>query len=540
MIYFNWDLCRLPPFQHQKDGVELLTQSPMLLLADEMGAGKTKQCIDAAQFMFKNQDITRVIVVCPNAIRDVWFDPELGELKKHLWDSVPSLVTNYHAKKRQWEWGIVDPQYPDHKLRWIITNYEFIRSKERLAVLLSLTSKSTLLILDESSAVKNWTAQQTKACAALRARCGYIWQLNGTPIAHSPLDLYSQARLMDKKILDCDSFFHFRSRYAVITTRGGFPKITGWQRLDDLQARMKPFVLRRLKKDCMDLPEKLPPVTLSARLNAEEWHAYRELRDQLVLELSNDQVVTAPHAMVKRIRLAQICSGYIGGVEDAINEVLDEEGQPRDLFAAMEPPEWIKQDRQQVKKIVEERKLKIIDGVAILGTSKLDAFTDWLTFALESDPTLKLIVWCNFRPEVRMVIDAVREKFKHVETAMIWGGQKPEDRSKALRFLDPRTAPKTMPVVVAGTSATGSMGLTLTASHTTFYFSNHDSLKVRLQSEDRNHRAGQNEMVSYYDLVAVGPDGQKTVDHAKVKSLQERRDVAEWTTAAWVTALKEE
>src|SRR5690606_13571541 len=118
----------------------------------------------------------------------------------------------------------------------------------------------TMLVLDESSAVKSHRAQQTKACLQLRRRCGRVLLLNGTPIANSPGDMFSQGEMMSKNVLSCASWIHYRARYAVmkkVMIRGALQDVIGgWQNLEDLQQRFAPYVIRRLKKDCLDLPEK--------------------------------------------------------------------------------------------------------------------------------------------------------------------------------------------------------------------------------------------------------------------------------------------
>jgi hypothetical protein len=64
-------------------------KTPYFLLADEMGAGKTKQAIDAAQVLFMDGEITQVLVITPASVRGVWFHRERGELAKHLWKAFP-------------------------------------------------------------------------------------------------------------------------------------------------------------------------------------------------------------------------------------------------------------------------------------------------------------------------------------------------------------------------------------------------------------------------------------------------------------------
>ena len=489
--------CLLPPYQHQVVGIEALTKATHFALFDEMGAGKSLQVVVSAQLLYNQGLVNRVIIVCPAAVRSVWFDEELGELKKHLWTDTSAAIFEFHAKIRRWFSG--PPS--DTPLRWIIVNYDYIRRQEHRDVLLKLCNDKTWLVLDESSAVKNHSTQQTKACMELRKSCGRVTLLNGTPIANSPEDMFSQGRIMDPKILDCRTYYHFRARYAVM---GGFQQkqIVKWVNLEDMQRRFAPYVLRRLKSQCLDLPEKLPSVTLTAALSQQRWAGYKEMRDEMVLWLTSSTVSAAPQAIVKALRLSQLTSGFIGGIIRADVE----DGTPA------------------------------IHETEEVGREKLDVFLEWYKERLVEDPNLKLLVWCRFRAELQRVADEMEKQ--GIEVGRIWGGQKQDERNEALRLLDPRTTPE-RPVVVVGTPASGSMGLNLTAAHTVVYLSNDYSLKTRLQSEDRVHRPGQRNVVSYFDVIAVGPNGQRTIDAAIVKALRDKNDLASWTTGAWVAALRD-
>jgi hypothetical protein len=525
----DFSRCRLVPLPdgtlsgikaHAKVGVEALVTHPVFALFDEMGAMKSAQTIIAAQFLFEQGTVDNVIVVAPAAVRAVWFDAELGELAKHLWDGLCSEVTEFHAKTRSWTWSAQSLSL--RRLRWTITNYDFIRSSARLEQLLKVCGPKTLLVLDESSAVKNFKAKQTRACLQIRRKCGRVILLNGTPIANNPLDMFSQGRIMDPEILGCANYYVARARYAVITTRGGFPKITGWQHLEDLQQRFAPYVLRRLKKDCLDLPPALPSVMLTATLTPETWKTYKEMRDELCIWLDQASVSTAAQAPVKVMRLAQITSGFVGGVEHAVYEPSEPE------------PEWMPPFEGPSIPVP----LPDIAPVRYLGREKLDVVIAWLKDTLELYPDLKLLVWTRFRPELARLVGEVT-RFAGVSVGQIHGGQKREDRETALRLLDPRTAPAG-PVVVGGTTQTGSMGLSLVASHHVIHLSSDFSLKTRLQADARTDRPGQVHVCHYFDVVAVGPQGQKTVDHLIQKTRLGKEDVANYTTSAWIRALKDE
>jgi SNF2 family DNA or RNA helicase len=535
----DYNLCRLTPFDHQRIGVETLLRQPFFGIFDEMGAGKTKQCIDAAQFLFLHGIIDKVVVVAPAAIRSVWYhqDPDLGELAKHLWETIPAVVTDYHKKVQSWRWEPTRKWSINKPMHWIITNYEYIRREMNLAALAGNVDSRTMVILDESSAVKNINAQQTKAAFQLRARCGRIVLLNGTPVANNPLDLYAQGKLITNQMWlpDIKTFYHFRARYAIM---GGWQgkEVKGWQNIEDLQKRMAPYVLRRLKEDCLDLPAKMPPVALTVPLTPETWKAYTAMRDDMVLWLRENVVSAAPQAITKALRLAQICSGFVGGVEDE-----SEEDEPYLDVTTMQDsrPSFLPMfHHDHVAAIPEPRSLSV-ERVTQIGREKEIFFLEWLADRYEVDKNFKLLLWCRFLPQVHSLADAIRKRFPNVSLEKLVGGQKPKERDAAKRLLNPNAAPEG-PAVLVGTPTTGRMGLNFTAAHYVLRASSDFSHFTRKQSDDRVHRPGQTKPVNYFDIIATGPKGQKTMDHHILRSLVGKDDVATFTTEAWISKLMEE
>lgn len=503
-------------YKHQQTGVEKLIKNPYFALYDEMGCGKSLQVIEATQQMYIRDMIDTVIIVTPAAVRAVWFDPELGELQKHLWKDTAVKVIEFHTRKRTWS----RPDYGvDKFLRFMITNYDFIRNESRLNELSVHATPRTLLVLDESSAVKNHRAKQTKACAFLRKKCGRIVLLNGTPIANNPGDMYSQGNLMSPTILDCKNWFHFRSRYAVL---GGFQgrQVVQWQHIDDLQRRFAPFVLRRLKVDCLDLPPKLPPVIIDAPLTPTTWATYKDMRDEFITWLDEVMPSMAGQAGVRALRLAQITSGFLGGAKQT-----------------QLCPSCSATTQQACTQCLGTGSITDTLPAQEIGREKHKAFMAWLYERLGEDPSFKALVWCRWRAEADRLVTALESESLHV--GRIIGGQKTFEREQAMRLLDPTTTPKG-PTVVVGIPQAGGMGLNLAASATVVYMSNDYSLKTRLQSEDRVHRPGQVRPVSYFDIVASGPTGQRTIDHLIIKSLRAKEELATWTTSAWRSALTKE
>lgn len=515
--------------EHAKIGVRALIANPYFGIYDEMGGMKTAQVIIAAQFLYLAGVINRVLVITPSTVRDVWYDKDLGELSLHLFErDVPARVSEYHTKIRQWDWG--DWTGSTEQLRWIITNYEFIaRSKARMRQLKLYCGPKTLLVLDESSAVKNKQALQSKACLELRRVCGRIVELNGTPIADSPVDLMNQANLLNLSILECPYITHFRDRYCVMNPKTDFPQIVGWKNLADIQRRMAPYVLRRLKEHCLDLPAKLPPVVINVPLDDTEWKHYKAMRDDMVVWVSGNHASMAAQAITKAMRLAQLTSGFLGGIEEVFE--IPEDEMPN----FMQSEEWFLEETPFVQ--TQERLKPVYRTAQEIGRSKLDAVLKFYHEHLEQDPAFKLLVWCRFRPELHRFIEEFASLFPHVRLAQISGGQKKVDRNLALRLLHPRTAIMDEPACLAGTYGTGSMGHNFTAAHVAVNMSYDYSLFKFKQSSDRLHRPGQTKAVSYYDMVATGPDGQKTIDHVILKARKNKDDIAAWTAQAWVDAL---
>ena len=535
----DFSRCRLPPFAHQREDVAWLIERPYAFITSEMRTGKSKIVVDAAQFLFAAGTIDRVVIVAPAPVRDVWADKELGELAKHLWLDTHTVVTEYHARIRSWVHGVPQSPKPINKpLEFYVTNFEFLRSKARLAQLLPVCGPKTLLVLDESSFVKNHQAAQTKACLQLRRACGRVVLLNGTPIFHSPLDLFSQGNILHESIIGTKFITHFKARYAIqqpVRGYGGRPidngygrpvqTITGWTNLDDLQRRFAPITVRRLQAECLDLPPKLDPVTLTATLMPETWRTYRDMRDEMVVWLGQN-VATSATAAVKALRLSQITGGFLGGIE---RSGIDFDGAggilPGTYTTSTDGPS--------------HEGLPIPNIPHAISREKLDVLLWFIGQRLEADPNLHLVAWGRFRTEVLRAEAEVKKKFPQFETARIMGGQKKEERLRALSLLKPETAP-VGPVFVAGIEGTGSFGLDFTAAHTCVTMSSGYSPGKSAQTLDRVYGPGQQHPIAYYDIVAVGPKGQKTIDRDILVARRAGQDIATWTADAWVKALTEE
>jgi hypothetical protein len=180
-----------------------------------------------------------------------------------------------------------------------------------------------------------------------------------------------------------------------------------------------------------------------------------------------------------------------------------------------------------------------------IGSEKLDFFDRLYDDLLYADKNLKLLVWCRHMPEMKRLALHMAEKVRgKAEIGCIAGEpifyrNVEEERSVAKKLLHPETAPSG-PVIVFGTYGTGAYGINLTACHTVVNMSIDYSHSKAQQSAARVDRPGQTHPVSYIDIVATGPQGQKTIDHVVARMVRAKHDVIEATTSAWIQAIREE
>lgn len=482
-------------YQHQLEGVKFLVSRSGAMLTLDMGLGKTRCALVAAQQLFAERKIDRVLVICPATVRISWKEEfNKLELELHFIPCIyePKTQTIYGAGERK-----------GNPLPILTISYALLPQKRHVEALSKwAASGRTLLVCDESSWLKNRTAKQTKGSAAIARHCPYRWLLTGTPIANSPLDLYGQALVMangNGPLKQFKNYYHFRSRYAQLQSmhlgRRTFQTVVGYQNLDELTEKFKPYVLRRTKQECLDLPSKSYTVR-EIQLADATWRIYQELRRDALLALPDEDVRPEPNAAVRILRLCQLTSGHVGNTLGHTPERNDELQPSRDV-----------------------------------SSEKLDWLVEQILGGELSNETA-IIIWCRW---VRERIRLQQLLATKLEVYGVFGGQQTKNRSENVQSFQTSTKRR---ILIAQQHA-GGFGLNLTAASTAVYLSNSFSFTDRIQSEDRCHRIGQHSAVTYVDVIAVGPSSQRTVDHHVLACLRGKRDLAESTCRAWRRVLEE-
>ena len=478
-------------FNHQKSVFLESRNREYFALLMEMGTGKTKVTIDTACWLYSQGKIDAVLVICPNGLNPMWID----QCKEHIPDYIQYKAAYYRSNMtKQEERDLCQVLESDVEMKVASMNIEAIVTQKGVNFAKNfLISYRTLLVVDESSVIKNPKAQRTKNLLKLSVHAKYRRILTGTPVTQGPLDLFTQFSFLDAHILHTSSYYAFRNRYAVmkeIRTAGrSFQTVVGYQNIEELQKLISPHSYLVKKSECLDLPEKLYTkryVTLSES----QQKLYNSLKKDIVVEL-NGMVMSAPLALTKILRLQQIVGGFF---------VPDEEA-------------WMCDELYEMNDIT-DYKPKPIDKV----NPRVESLIDLL-----GETGDKAIIWARFRSEIDAISKRIREEFGDKAVVEYHGGIEPSKRNDNVTNFqnDPEVR------YFIGHVQAGGKGLTLHAASTVVYFSNNFSLEDRLQSEDRAHRIGQTKNVTYIDIIA-----QNTIDEKIVKALRDKKEIADVITEA--------
>lgn len=456
------------PYEHQQRVFDVSKSREYYAYFWEMGLGKSKITLDVIGHLYTQGQITGALIIAPKGVYQNWYYDEI-HAHLNLDDYYYGLYSSAPRKEQRKE--MEEMLQPRSELTICIMNVEAFSGKKGAAYAEQFLKKhSTIMVIDESTAIKTWKAARTKALVKLGRQAKYRRILSGTPITQSPLDMYSQCEFLKARCLGFPTWTAFKSYYAVIQvmrmgTRS-FNQVTGFRNLDELEESIKPFASRIKKEDALDLPEKVYEKRY-VEMTKEQIEAYNSMKELAVLQFDQN-LVTTTSALTTIVKLQQIVCGHC------------------------------KDDDENVFDIPSNRIQALLD-IAAENQSK------------------KIIVFCNFQRDVELVCEALNKEYGPGSTVDYYGRTEQCNRQLAIERFRKE---KKCRFFVA--SSAGSKGITLVESDLTVYYSNGYNLETRLQSEDRNHRIGQNKSVTYIDLICPG-----TIDVKIVAALHKKKNLAD-------------
>lgn len=527
------------PYQHQWDALAFAQPKDFYALLMEQGTGKTPVVIwDFARRHVAGR-LAGALVLAPNGVHSNWV---LRELPKHMPRSVQWQAAAWQAGATKAQRAAVDDLFrsAEHRLRVLTINWEALNTEEGFEVAIEFIKLlSTIggagIAGDESQRIKNNSARRTKAAFKLRPYATALRVImSGSPIVQSPWDAYSQFGFLSKAILQEESYIAFKAQYAELLPPGhgvlrhiadrlrpeierryahiasdgqralmiqqelarrtpqlvAKDPITGlprWKNLERLEALIAPHSFRVLKKDCLDLPEKVYTERWF-RMTPKQADVQELLKQELRLVLE-DGTVEPVQRLAALNKLAQVSSGYflVPGT-DVQQRIMPLERNPK------------------MAVLLEEVETCIENGESF-------------------------IIWAHYQAELRdiaLALTELRQKHDNTWTFVEYHGaikseaarqQSIDDfeSGRAIGFLSQQQAGGTGLTLIAAASMARSMSV--------IYYSNTWALEDRLQSEDRAHRIGQDKTVRYVDIL-----GEGTIDSNIVMALRSKMDIAKVVT----------
>ncbi|MBV5327133.1 MAG: DEAD/DEAH box helicase [Chlorobium sp.] len=493
-------LYKTKPFAHQKEIFELSKDKEAYGLLLEMGCGKSKIIVDTSCWLYAYGKIDAALIIAPNGVTNVW----PGQYIDHAPDYIDYSCALYRSSPNKKEEELLCKTMNHKGLKVVVMNIEaFATKKGALFAKNFLTSLRSIMIIDESSMIKSPKAIRTKSLLKLSVHAKYRRILTGTPITQGPLDLFTQFSFLDSQILRCQSYFAFRNKYAIMkemrTAGRSFQVVESYCNIKELQNLIAPHSYRVTKNDCLDLPEKLYSKRY-VELSALQRKLYTQLKKDIVAEL-NGMVMSAPLALTKLLRLQQIVGGFFVPDQDLpINS--------EDCFDFDYTPSLKQAIPQPIDKV----------------NPRIESLIELL-----EETNGKAIIWARFRSEISEICRAITTTFGQRSAVEYHGGVDNETRSDNIRRFQNDDACR----FFVGHVQAGGKGITLTAANTVVYYSNDFSLENRLQSEDRCHRIGQKNNVTYIDIIA-----SNTLDEKVVETLRGKKSMADLVTgddiSSWI------
>lgn len=228
-----------PPMEHQKVAIEKLLANSHFILADDMGLGKTTSTVIASI----ESDVKKVLIVCPASLKINW--------KREIEEYTDEKTIIVEGRK----WGST--------FKYYIINYDILKNfhtTENNEDFKTIVNEGfDLAIVDEAHYISNSQAQRTKLLNDILNKIPKVWLLTGTPMTSRPINFYNLLKIVKSPLtLNWKTYvLRYCKGYQF---RVGGRKIwntSGASNLSELREQTKAVVLRRLKTDVLDLPEKI-------------------------------------------------------------------------------------------------------------------------------------------------------------------------------------------------------------------------------------------------------------------------------------------
>ena len=478
-------------YEHQQRGIEFLLSKQVAVLGDEMGLGKTLQAIVACSQLLDQGEIDEVLVVCPRSLKLNWFY-EITRFTNYREEQI-TIVEGSPLKRQR--------QLSMPGRRWLIINYEGVRIEDQ-RLLAIYRQRAFAMVCDESHKIKNARAQQSKCCLAVGQLAQRRYLLSGTFVANRPEDVWHQVKFLDGGELLGETFTSFKRRYCIEQEfkfgNRYVSKIVAYKNLDDLRDRISTLMLRRTKRECLDLPDKVIQ-TIPIEMTSKQKTFYNKICKGIITELGADLGST-------KLSLANVLSKMIYALQVASNPAL------------VDPQKQVERLSKRFQESSDQRlreQISFWQNIQPLGieeSAKVLALDDLLELYCEEQ---KVVLWSNFVGNIELLA----ERYQCYRPVVFYGKTKHTDRDQAVDCFNNEESCR---LFIANPQAAG-LGLTLISSSLSIFFDRNFSTVDYQQAVDRIHRIGQTKVCHILIMQT-----QSSVDHVVDYVIREKTELSDF------------
>jgi SNF2 family DNA or RNA helicase len=500
------------PYKHQTEAFEFSKNKDFFSLFMDMGTGKSKVIIMKLEYLISSSGLEAAIIIAPNYLKDTWVTDHFATHFNHSYVSwiYEGKITS--TKKV----SLFNDFCKNKKFKLFVLNVEAFQTDTVDLYIKAFTKclknrDSAMVVIDESTIIKNPDAKRTKKILTGFKAFRHKAILSGTPTPNSPADLYSQFDFLKTNFFNC-SFFQFRHRHIILMNKineqsrkpyniplslddfksiknalskikltnenlmelafkynisepnliriNGMQDFCPYKDLDKLNKQISEVTFKVMKKDCLDLPDKIYEKIL-IDLNLEQKRMYKELVKDF-LTVYKDAQLTVGNTLTLTTRLRMITGGVF--------PYMDVKGLDFDDLENFKPNQL-----KAVKRIDKNPKI-----LAILED-------------IENAPNdTSIVIWSSFVEVIKYVFD----ELKQICTVATYFGETKDRESIIEKFKN-----KEIKVLICNPMTAG-MGLNLQVSTLHYFMDNSYRADLRTQAEDRSHRIGQKNNVVYKDVIA--------------------------------------
>lgn len=429
-----------PLHPYQNEPVDKFLERGNLLIAYEMGLGKTPIAIACAEELLGCGDITTVLVVAPASLKYQWAQKiaEFTDVRvtRHKVKQETILVPVPEAcaiidgppPKRLALYASLKKRAPEY----IIMSYENVVNDHKFIH----NFHPGLVILDECTAIKTFKAQRTKRIKQM-LDAPYRIGLTGTPVENKPEELFSIMQWVDPAVLG--RFDLFDRAYIV---RDHFGRVKYYKNLPTLRNKLKPAVSRKSRLD-PDVAAYLPDVdygTWTVSMDSALKAAYKTIAGDLYKEL---KALPATGSF-------DLASYYSGGYTEENSALGNVMARQMALEMILDHPHLVIEsarhydESQDAQERGEERKVwpgsKYASGLLTSGTSlsestpKLDRLREKVNEILTFDERNKVLIFSRFTG----MLPIFQETFSDWDSVTFHGGMNAPAKAEAIaKFSKP-------------------------------------------------------------------------------------------------------